>query len=115
MFHGSYKSDDVTFLLKPINIQETDILSKEKLIQSGSKHYSEMISQEYPPSKEYLEVFYKAYELNKYKFAEHILLLSQIINQKQNPIIVSLARAGTPIGVLVKRTLKDIFKKNVFY
>ncbi|MBC7475263.1 MAG: hypothetical protein H7263_13295, partial [Candidatus Sericytochromatia bacterium] len=46
MFHGSYKSDDVTFLLKPINIQETDILSKEKLIQSGSKHYSEMISQE---------------------------------------------------------------------
>ncbi len=33
MFHGTYKENDVTFLLKQIDIKETDIKNKELLIQ----------------------------------------------------------------------------------
>ena len=32
MFNGTYHSDDVTFLLKVIDIEETDIDEKEKQI-----------------------------------------------------------------------------------
>jgi hypothetical protein len=113
MFHGTYKENDVTFLLKQIDIKETDIKNKELLIQSGKKHYSEMLSFEKAPSKDYLNVFYESLEINKDEFAKDILYMSNIINKKKKPVIVSLARAGTPIGVLIKRTIKDIFNRDI--
>ena len=45
--------------------------------------------------------------------ANDILVLSKEINKIDNPIIISLARAGTPIGVLLKRTLKKYFNNNI--
>ncbi|MFN8575723.1 MAG: cysteine protease StiP family protein [Candidatus Sericytochromatia bacterium] len=113
MFHGTYKENDVIFLLKKIDIKEIDIENKEKLIQSGEKHYSQMLSFEKEPSKEYLSVFYESLELNKEEFAKDILYISSIIKSKNKPVLVSLARAGTPIGVLIKRTIKDIFNKDI--
>ena len=104
-FSGSYLKSDVTFLLKVIEIENKNIEEKEQLIQSGKKHYSEMISQEYQPSKKYLEIFHKSLELNIERFAQDILNFA--CNIPKNSIIVSLARAGTPIGVLVKRVAKN--------
>lgn len=113
IFSGSYLNDDVEFLLKVIDIDFTDTEKKERLIQSGKIHYSQIINPEYEPTKEYLEAFYKAYELNKYRFAQDILTLAYNLNAKKDILLVSLARAGTPIGVLVKRALKYIFNKDV--
>ena len=48
MFSGSYDPDDVTFLLKPVRLEPTAVAEKERLIQSGRRHYSEMISREGP-------------------------------------------------------------------
>jgi hypothetical protein len=112
-FHGSYLPDDVEFLLKQIDAPFTSVEEKEKLIQCGKSHYSEMISPEYEPSKEYLQVFYDAFEMNKRRFAKDVLILAENINRKKSVVLVSLVRAGTPIGVLLKRTLKDYFSKNV--
>ncbi len=113
MFSGSYLKDDVIFLVKIIDIEFTDIADKEKLIQSKKSHYSEMISKEYEPTEAYLEVFYKAFELNKERFARDILTLSYHLSLKKEIVLISLLRAGTPIGVLVKRVLRDIFNKDV--
>jgi len=113
MFSGSYLKEDVEFLVKIIDIDFTDIADKEKLIQSKKSHYSEMISKEYEPTEAYLEVFYKAFELNKERFARDILTLAYYLSLKKDIVLVSLLRAGTPIGVLVKRVLKDIFNKDV--
>lgn len=44
-FSGSYKPDDVHFLLKPIVMEMTPVDLKEELIQSGKMHYSDMLSQ----------------------------------------------------------------------
>jgi hypothetical protein len=45
MFCGSYRPSDVEFLLKPITIDFiADLEFKESLIQSGTRHYSEMLS-----------------------------------------------------------------------
>ena len=51
---GSYQPDDVTFLLREMNIDPTETAEKERLIQSGEKHYSEMVSMERAPSPAHL-------------------------------------------------------------
>lgn len=113
MFSGSYKKEDVEFLLKVIDIDFTEIEEKETLIQSGQKHYSEMINQEYIPTPSYLETFHHVYKLNKHKFANDILTLAYHLNKKQDIVLISLARAGTPIGVLLTRVLREIFQREV--
>lgn len=111
-FTGSYTANDVEFLLKPIDIQDTPIHIKEAMIQSGQKHYSEMLSHESPPSEDYLRLFYQAMELNRKRMAEHVLhLANRIKDTRPSGIaLVSLARAGTPVGVLLKHVLKRYFK-----
>jgi len=113
MFHGSYLEDDVEFLLKVIDIDFTDVKAKEKLIQSGASHYSMMISQEYEPTEKYLEIFYKTYEINRFKFANDILTMAYNLSLKDEIVLISLVRAGTPIGVLLKRILRDVFHRDV--
>ncbi len=113
MFSGSYLQDDVEFLLKIIDINFTTVEEKEQLIQSGKLHYSQMLSAEYEPSEDYLNIFYKAYEMNKLRFANDILTFAYNLSLKKDIVLISLVRAGTPIGVLLKRVLRDIFKKKV--
>ena len=113
MFSGSYLNSDVEILLKVIDIDFTEIEEKENLVQSGKKHYSEMINQEYVPSKTYLDTFHNVYKLNKEKFANDILTLAYHLNKKENIVLISLARAGTPIGVLLKRVLESVFNRDV--
>ncbi len=107
-FHGSYAPEDVTFLLKPIVMEPTDVLVKERKIQSGECHYSEMLSAEHAPSPRYLEVFREAFDRNRRRFARDVCRLARIIDARRprGPLtLVSLARAGTPVGVLLRRTL----------
>jgi hypothetical protein len=114
IFSGSYLTDDVHFLLKPIAIASTPIKEKEQLIQSGKKHYSEMITKESLPSECYLKLFNQVFAQNQYRLALDLLKLAAKINQqKQNEIVLcSLVRAGTPIGVLLKRVLQQYFNRD---
>lgn len=107
-FSGSYNSDDVRFLVTLIEPEQTDIKTKEANIRAGM-HYSEMNSPEYEPSAEYLKVFYQALELNKSRVAQDVVRLAHTIAKHKQPILVSLLRAGTPIGVLIKRALETKF------
>ncbi|MFL6656851.1 MAG: cysteine protease StiP domain-containing protein, partial [Massilia sp.] len=109
-FSGSYRADDVRFLLKPLALQAfVDVPEKELLIQSGQRHYSEMLSPESLPSKRYLDLFRDACAANLDRMAADCLALAQLIAKRRSGAItlVSLARAGTPIGVVLKHLLKD--------
>jgi hypothetical protein len=110
-FTGSYTPDDVQFLLKPVTLPDTPVHIKEALIQSGEKHYSQMLTHESLPPDDYLPLFYQAMALNQDRVAEHVLRLAQgILAKRPDGItLVSLARAGTPIGVLLKHVLKRHF------
>ncbi|WP_374089415.1 cysteine protease StiP family protein [Methylomicrobium lacus] len=112
-FTGSYSASDVEFLLTPIEIEDTPVALKEALIQSGQRHYSEMLSHESLPSEAYLQLFHDAIVLNGRRMAEHLLLLAKRIDAlRQDSItLVSLARAGTPVGVLLKHVLKRHFDR----
>ncbi|MGZ8214645.1 MAG: cysteine protease StiP family protein [Methylosarcina sp.] len=110
-FSGSYSAEDVQFLLKPIAIEDTPLHIKEALIQSGQKHYSEMLSHESLPSEDYVRLFDQALELNGQRMAGHLLHLAERIKatRPHGIALISLARAGTPIGVLLKHVLKRYF------
>ena len=106
---GSYSSDDVIFVLKDISefIEEQGNEEREELIQNGV-HYSEMLPLEYHPSRDYLEVFYKTLDITADKIAQAVGMVAEQIlkNRGKDVVLVSLARAGTPIGILIKRYTK---------
>lgn len=107
-FSGSYAAADVEFLLKQVSVANTDILEKERHIQHGG-HYSEVLTLETAPSAEYMTLFSTALANNGARFARDVYRLAREISQlrpdSRNIALVSLARAGTPVGVLVHRTL----------
>lgn len=120
-FSGSYRSDEITFLLKKIAMQPTSTAEKERLIQMGKKHYSQMISQEHPPSAQHLALFEQALTQGQTRLASEVQMLAQAVAQqvpshKEQPIVlVSFVRAGVPLGVLLYHALSDLGHSCVHY
>ena len=113
---GTYKPQDVTILLKDISglVEPLPTREREKLIQAG-RHYSEMLPLEYEPSEKYLQAYFDA--LNRYgkiTAAAVANVAEKIFADKGKKIaLVSLARAGTPIGILIKHYLEKKFSCDV--
>lgn len=108
-FSGSYDPADVTFLLKPVTMVPTAVADKEAAIQSGRRHYSEMIAPEPLPDAEYLALYHAALARNGARLAQDVANLAACLAERRpgrEIVLVSLARAGTPIGVLLARTLR---------
>ncbi|MEX5748940.1 cysteine protease StiP family protein [Massilia sp. X63] len=111
-FPGSYRSGEVEFLLTRLPAQEfTSVEDKERLIQSGRRHYSQMLSPESLPSQRYMALFEEACRANSARMAADCLRLAALIHARRPGAIalVSLARAGTPVGVVVTRLLREVF------
>jgi hypothetical protein len=107
-FSGSYATEDVTFLLKPVALAPTPVADKERLIQSGRRHYSEMIAPEALPAPAYLALYAAAERRNRGRLAQDVANLAGQLAERASGreiVIASLARAGTPIGVLLLRQL----------
>lgn len=119
IFSGTYLNDDVQFLLTAIDIPSTSIEDKEKKIQTNHSHYSEMISYEKKPNEKYKEIFYQSLSYYEKMFAQDVVNLAYKIledyKDQQTITLVSLARAGTPIGVLLKRFMHLITDKPIFH
>lgn len=108
-FHGSYRPEDVTFLLNIDEIDPTPVAEKEYLIQSGKKHYSQMISVEHPPTDEQMRHFEYAFEQGAERLANDVQKIGNSLLSrfpKQPIILVSLVRAGVPLGVLLKHYIE---------
>lgn len=107
---GSYKPDDVIFLLKDLSgaALEGSSLERETQIQGG-RHYSESLPKEEIPSNEYMDLFWALMESNKREVATLTGIVSEQIYQEKgkDTVLVSLARAGTPVGALIKRYIKE--------
>lgn len=116
-FTGSYTAADVEFLLTPIEIEDTPVAVKEALIQSGRRHYSEMLTHESLPHAAYLQLFHDALAKNGRRMAEHLLVLAKRIAElrRDRITLVSLARAGTPVGVLLKHVLRSQFGREAVH
>ena len=110
---SSYKDEDVILLLKDITglVKPQSTQEREELIQSG-KHYSEMLPIEYVPTEKYMRVYKESLK----NFSKPVALAvgrlaDKIIEQKgKEVVLVSLARAGIPIGILLKRYIAKKYK-----
>lgn len=117
-FSGSYAAGDVEFLLRQLPEPPfVSVADKEALIQSGRKHYSEMLSPESLPSARYLQVFEDACAANLAHMARDCLALAAIIaaGRSGEIVVVSLARAGTPVGVVVRRLLEKVMGRQAMH
>ena len=117
-FSGSYLPSEVTLLLDIISADSVNDISptqKEALIQSGQRHYSDMLTLEKPPSATHEALYNQALAAGKQRMANDVTSLAFSLHQlfhacvsaSQPLILVSLVRAGLPIGVLLQKALSD--------
>ena len=104
---GSYAPDEVTWLLKDLSsvALEAPVEEREEAVQRGGAHYAESLPVEYQPDPEYLELFEQALHGSARELAHAVGVVTETLLAERGPEIVlaSLARAGTPIGILVRR------------
>ena len=115
---GSYSQEDVTFLLRDLShvTLEKSTEEREKSIQTGKMHYSEMLPIEYQPNEDYKALYEKILEQNAEKVAYCVAVVAEKMiayRGVEQLILVSLARAGTPIGILLKRYFQTYYGVNV--
>lgn len=106
---GTYKEDDVIVLLKDITglVEPQSTEEREREIQNG-RHYCEMLPIEYEPSEAYERAFEDALRRYSAITAYAVGSVAQTIWKKKGKkaVLVSLARAGTPVGILIKRYIR---------
>lgn len=116
MMRSSYSIDDCQFLLKDLTgiIPFTPLLEKERLIAQGHS-YSEMITPEEALSKEGKDIFLSTLRNHADALAYYVGIVSDEIHRRsgRQAVIVSLARAGSPIGALIHRYLLFKYRENI--
>ncbi len=104
---GSYAPDEVGWLLTDLSDVplEAPIEEREEAVQSGAAHYAASLPVEYQPSREYQELFAHALGAGADALAHAVGLVTELVlaERERPPVLVSLARAGTPIGILMRR------------
>ena len=107
--NSSFLDEDVTLLLKDITglVDPLPTEEREKRIQGGT-HYSEMLPLEYRPTEDYIRIYETSLEVFGQNTADAIARVSRKIvrNKGRDVVIVSLARAGTPLGILIRRYIR---------
>ncbi|WP_049579050.1 phosphoribosyltransferase [Streptomyces sp. SBT349] len=107
---SSYAPDEVGWLLQDLSdvTLEAPAEEREEAIQSGGAHYAESLPVEYQPSEEYQRLFHTALAASSARVARAVGTVTEAVLAERGgpgrvPVLVSLARAGTPIGILMRR------------
>ncbi|MEU3207157.1 phosphoribosyltransferase [Streptomyces cyaneofuscatus] len=103
---SSYAPEDVGWLLQDLSDTELEAPTEEReeAIQSGGAHYAESLPVEYQPSAEYQALFAAALDASAARIARAVGTVTETVLAERGPrpVLVSLARAGTPVGVLMR-------------
>ncbi|MFE1348932.1 phosphoribosyltransferase [Streptomyces sp. NPDC058757] len=104
---SSYAPEEVGWLLQDLSDVELEAPTEEReeAIQSGGAHYAESLPVEYQPSARYQELFHSALDASAARIAHAVGTVTETVLTERSgrPVLVSLARAGTPVGVLMRR------------
>ncbi|HUJ06643.1 MAG TPA: cysteine protease StiP domain-containing protein [Streptosporangiaceae bacterium] len=106
MLTGSYRPEEVSFLLTDLSghALERGLREREQAIANG-RNYAEMLPVEFAPSPAYLALFDALLDQSAAEVAEHVGVVTEMAFAARGgrPVLVSLARAGTPVGILMRR------------
>lgn len=104
---GSYRPDEVGWLLTDLSgvALEAPTEEREEAVQSGGAHYAESLPQEYQPDADYLRLYHAALDAGARRIAQAVATLTELVLRERGRqvVLASLARAGTPVGILVRR------------
>lgn len=113
---SSYKEEDVILLLKDITglVEPQSTEERERQIQAG-RHYCEMLPIEYVPSEKYMQVYRESLAAYAETVAQATGRLSDKIVETRGKevVLVSLARAGIPVGILIRHFIWKKYKLQV--
>ena len=104
---GSYRPDEVSWLLTDLSAVdlEADATLREAAIQAGRAHYAESLPVEYQPDPTYQALFETILAGTATRLAHAVGAVTDLVLAERGPdvVLASLARAGTPIGILMRR------------
>ncbi|MFF9805673.1 phosphoribosyltransferase [Streptomyces coeruleorubidus] len=104
---SSYAPEEVGWLLQDLSdvTLEAPTEEREEAIQSGGAHYAESLPVEYQPTEQYQELFHAALADSAARIAQAVGVVTETVlaERSPRPVLVSLARAGTPVGILMRR------------
>ncbi|MFI1965246.1 phosphoribosyltransferase [Streptomyces pathocidini] len=113
---SSYDPDEVGWLLQDLSEAELEAPTEEReeAIQKGGAHYAESLPVEYQPTAQYQDLFRVALDTSAVRIARAVGTVTETVlaerggplggrGDGRRPVLVSLARAGTPVGVLMRR------------
>lgn len=104
---GSYAAADVGWLLTDLSevTLEAPTEEREEAIQSGGAHYAESLPVEFQPDAGYLRLFDSALDAAAERIAHAVGVVTEIVlaERGHGAVLASLARAGTPVGILMRR------------
>lgn len=104
---GSYAPDEVKWLLKDLSevALEGDVADREQRIQAGLAHYAETLPVEFQPDAAYQELFGRVLAESAPRLAIAVGAVTDLVLAERGAdiVLVSLARAGTPVGILMRR------------
>ncbi|MEV6956740.1 phosphoribosyltransferase [Streptomyces sp. NPDC051183] len=108
---SSYAPEDVGWLLQDLSDVELEAPTEEReeAIQAGGAHYAESLPVEYQPSPQYQELYQSALTASAVRVARAVGTVTETVlaERSPSPVLVSLARAGTPVGVLMRRWARE--------
>ncbi|MER7584573.1 phosphoribosyltransferase [Kitasatospora sp. NPDC097691] len=106
---SSYRAEEVAWLLKDLSgiALEAPTEEREEAVQNGGAHYAESLPVEYQPSPGYQELFHQALHGSARRIALAVGTVAETLLRERGPglVLASLARAGTPVGILIRRWL----------
>ena len=115
---SSYKKSDVELLLKDLTDQVNTISIDEKnKMQKNGLDVKDVITDEFPIDKKYFDICFDTTKAYAKQTAIAVGNLAEQIYKikKENAVLVSILRAGTLTGILIKRYLKNKYNIDVFH
>lgn len=114
---GSYAADEVQWLLTDLSdvALEAPTEERERAIQDGRAHYAESLPIEYQPDATYRELFAEVLAQTAVRLASAVGVVTELVvaERGRDSVLVSLARAGTPIGILMRRWARQHYGVNL--
>jgi len=106
VLRSTFDPGEVTLLLQDLSDAPLErTLAEREANAQGGGHYAEVLPVEYEPGPAYLTLFEQLLDELAERIAEHVGVVTEIALAERggHPVLVSLARAGTPVGVLMRR------------
>ncbi|WP_338074902.1 cysteine protease StiP family protein, partial [Kineococcus vitellinus] len=104
---SSYRPEEVSWLLTDLSDVELEAPAEEReeAVQSGGAHYAESLPVEYQPDEQYQRLFTEALQRTARRVALGVGVVAELLRAERGEdlLLASLARAGTPVGILLRR------------